>query len=255
MDRVMTLAKRYQLLVVEDCAEAIGSFYRGTHVGNWGDAAIFSFFGNKTLTTGEGGMVLFKDEAIRERARILRDHGMSPERRYWHDEVGYNYRITNLQAAVGVAQLERADFFVEKKRWIAEQYRKRLSLLSCLKLPQEYGDVTNSYWLYTVLLTEELALKRDQIIKSMKLNGIETRPVFYPMHRMPPYHAFAIDGAAYPVSNSISDTGISLPSGITLEISDITRVCDSFTKILVNLTAELRNIRTSKDFAIQSFEF
>lgn len=232
MDQVMSLAKKYQLLVIEDCAEAIGSFYKGIHVGNWGNAAIFSFFGNKTLTTGEGGMVLFRDKSTRERARILRDHGMSPERRYWHNEVGYNYRITNLQAAVGVAQLERAGFFVERKRWIAEQYRKRLSLLSCLKLPQEYGDVINSYWLYTVLLTEELAPKRDQIIKSMKLNGIETRPVFYPMHRMPPYSAFAVNGASYSVSNYISDSGISLPSGITLEVSDIAKVCDSLAQAL-----------------------
>jgi len=232
IDRVMALADKFQLLVIEDCAEAFGSFYKGKHVGRWGDAAIFSFFGNKTLTTGEGGMVLFKDKAIYDRARILRDHGMSPERRYWHDEVGYNYRMTNLQAAVGVAQLERADFFVERKRWIAEQYRKRLSLFRCLKLPQEYGDVTNSYWLYTILLTGEVAPKRDQIIKLMKLNGIETRPVFYSMHRMPPYRAFSINGASYPVSSYISDSGISLPSGVTLEISDIARVCDSLAQVL-----------------------
>jgi len=109
---VMALAEKHKLYVVEDCAEALGSRYLGKHVGNFGDVATFSFFGNKTITTGEGGMLVFRNSKIRDRAKILRDHGMSPERRYWHDEVGYNYRLTNLQAAVGVAQMERVERFV-----------------------------------------------------------------------------------------------------------------------------------------------
>ena len=225
MGRVMALAQQHDLFVIEDCAEALGSLYQGVHVGNFGHAAIFSFFGNKTITTGEGGMLLFNDTAMFERACILRDHGMSKERRYWHDQVGYNYRMTNIQAAIGVAQMERIGEFIERKRWNAEQYRLRLSGKVGLQLFGEVGDVVNSYWFYTVVLPPRLAEKRDEIIGKMLKNGVEVRPTFYPIHRMPPYESFVAAGQKYPVSNTLADAGISLPSAVNMSEADIEKVC------------------------------
>ena len=232
MGRVTTLAARHGLIVVEDCAEALGSRWRGQHVGLLGDAATFSFFGNKTITTGEGGMLLFKDPAVLERARILRDHGMSKTRRYWHLEIGYNYRMTNVQAAIGLAQMERAEHFVARKRWVAVQYRQRLDSVPGLRLPGEVGDVVNSYWLYTVVLPAELARLRDPMLELIKENGVEVRPVFHSMHRMPPYHAHVREGQRFPGSIAVSDGGISLPSGVNMSESDIDKVARVLTEVI-----------------------
>ena len=231
MTQVMALAQRHRLVVVEDCAEAIGSFYDGEHVGTKGDAAIFSFFGNKTITTGEGGMLFFKDAAMLKQARLLRDHGMSRERRYWHEQIGYNYRLTNVQAAIGVAQVERIADFVSRKRWIAEQYRRRLSEVAELRLPGEFGNVINSYWLYTVVLSPKLASKRDEILGQMLKNGVEARRIFYPIHDMPPYATFA-GGRSFPVSDALGSAGLSLPSGVTIDELDIEKVCLVLTHVL-----------------------
>ena len=226
MDSLGVLAVTHNLYVIEDCAEALGSSYKGAHVGTFGDAATFSFFGNKTITTGEGGMVLFKDPALHKRANVLRDHGMSPDKRYWHDEVGFNYRLTNLQAAVGVAQLERVDYFIQRKRWIADQYNLMLGNFLPLSLPQDGGDIYNSYWLYTVVLNQELSFTRDGILNLLKNSGIEVRPIFFPLHRMPPYANFIHKDAIFPVSDWLSDCGISLPSSITLTEAEIMRTCE-----------------------------
>ena len=227
MSRLMDLAKRHNLMVIEDCAEALGSRYQGAHVGTFGDAAIFSFYGNKTITTGEGGMLLFRNPAIRERAKLLRDHGMSTERRYWHEEVGFNYRLTNIQAAIGVAQLEKIDKLVSRKRWIAAQYNKQLSGIVHLQLPMEPKgkDGQNSYWLYTVVLAPEHVNRRDEILTILKNHGIEARPVFFPMHRMPPYVNYAQVGERYSCSNRLSDGGISLPSSVSITEVEIKRIC------------------------------
>jgi perosamine synthetase len=232
MAQVMSLAQRHRLKVIEDCAEALGSRFRGSHVGVHSDAATFSFYGNKTITTGEGGMVMFKKSAMLERARMLRDHGMSRDRRYWHELVGFNYRLTNVQAAIGVAQMERAAEFVEGKRWIAEQYDRQLSKVPGLRLPGEFGDVVNSYWLYTVVLPEELASRRNEILEVMVRNGVEVRPVFYPVHRMPPYAQFVLPGMEYPVSDAVANGGMSLPSGITMNASDIEKVCTLLSQVI-----------------------
>ena len=232
MDAVMKLAHKHELLVIEDCAEALGSLYKNKHVGCFGDAAIFSFFGNKTITTGEGGMLLFKESKIFEKAHVLRDHGMSKDKRYWHEVVGYNYRMTNIQAAIGVAQMERVDEFVMKKRWIASQYQKRLSAIESLHLPCESGDVKNSYWLYTVLLPNNIAFKREELIERMLHNGVEARPTFYPMHRMPPYVPFVLEGQEFSSSDAIADSGICLPSAVNMTEADIEKVCLVLTSIL-----------------------
>jgi perosamine synthetase len=238
MGRVMTLSQQHDLVVIEDCAEALGSLYQGVHVGNLGHAGIFSFFGNKTITTGEGGMLLFNDITMFERARTLRDHGMSKDRRYWHDQVGYNYRMTNIQAAIGVAQMERIGEFIERKRWNAEQYSLRLSSEVGLQLVGEVGDVVNSYWFYTIVLPLGLASKRDEIIGMMIKNGVEARPIFYPIHRMPPYAPFVAVGQTYPVSDAVADAGISLPSGVNMSEPDIEKVCLVLTHVLAQYRAD-----------------
>jgi perosamine synthetase len=234
MGRLMTQANRHSLLVIEDCAEALGSRYQGAHVGTFGDAATFSFYGNKTITTGEGGMLLFRNPVIRDRAKMLRDHGMSSERRYWHEEVGFNYRLTSIQAAIGVAQLEKIDSFVNRKLWIAAQYDKHLADIAQLQLPMELkgSQGLNSYWLYTIVLAPEYDNRRDEILDLLKNDGIEARPVFFPMHRMPPYMQYGKAGERYSVANHLSDGGISLPSSVSVTENEIERVCAVLRSVL-----------------------
>lgn len=224
MDEILKIAKAYGLKVIEDCAEALGTRYRGQLVGSFGDAATFSFFGNKTVTTGEGGMVLFADKATAELGRILRDHGMSPKLRYWHDLVGFNYRMTNLQAAVGVAQMERVSTLVDRKREMALRYRESLHGFDSISLPPELEWATNSYWLFTILLNEDIAKHRDNIVRDMLKNGVETRPVFYPLHQMAPYTSMIRGDGTYPISCSISQRGISLPSSTLVDKGIIAQV-------------------------------
>ncbi len=216
MDELMAIAKKHNLLVVEDCAEALGALYKGQHVGSFGDAATFSFFGNKTITTGEGGMVLFKDEAVCNKAMVLRDHGMSKQKRYWHDFVGFNYRMTNIQAAIGVAQLERLDEFVESKRKMAAAFNAGLSKHKSITVPPEMDWAFNGYWLYTCIVDPDGGVTRDELIEKLMKNGVETRPVFYPLHEMPPYIQYVREGQTFEVTDHISRNGISLPSSVTI---------------------------------------
>lgn len=226
MDDIVDLARKNNLLIIEDCAEALGSFYKGKPVGTFGDAATFSFYGNKTITTGEGGMVLFKDQSVADRAAMLRDHGMRKTKRYWHDEVGYNYRLTNVQAAIGVAQMERLSEFVSAKRHIASTYNRCLMSYDYFQIPNEEKDTINSYWLYTILVKESAPFNRDDIMEYLDQQGIETRPVFYPAHQMPPYEKYAIK-ENLPISKKVSASGFSLPSSVSLTNSDLERVCNA----------------------------
>ena len=214
MDEIMEIARCHGLFVIEDCAEAIGSTYRGKKAGSFGDVSAFSFFGNKTITTGEGGMVLFRDKGVFDLAKRLRDHGMAPDRRYWHNEVGFNYRMTNIQGAIGVAQMERVDTFVEIKRRLAATYDTCLEKYTGLSLPPKEIWALNSYWLYTFMVEPDHGVTRDEVMNKLMLNGVETRPVFYPLHEMPPYQRFA--HGEYPVSSHLSRCGVSLPSSVTL---------------------------------------
>jgi perosamine synthetase len=220
MDEIMKIAAKHKLFVVEDCAEALGTLYKGKHVGTFGDAGTFSFFGNKTITTGEGGMVLFKDEKVFEKAAVLRDHGMSKTKRYWHDHVGFNYRMTNIQAAIGVAQMERLQEFVSAKRKIAGIYDEGLSKLEGVVIPPNKEWAFNGYWLYTFLVKENFGVGRDELIEKMMKNGVETRPLFFPLHVMPPYQQYVKSGQTFPVSDFISKYGISLPSSVNIEASE-----------------------------------
>lgn len=224
MDEIVRIAKKYKLLIVEDCAEALGSYYKERPVGVYGDAATFSFFGNKTITTGEGGMVLFKDPKKAYKASILRDHGMSKERRYWHDFIGYNYRLTNLQASVGVAQFERLNHFIEAKRKLAETYNETLTKFNFFQTPIEKKNTFNSYWLYTFLVKDNSPFNREDLIDYLSTKGIESRPVFYPLHIMPPYQKFGNEDDLK-TSNMISKRGISLPSAVNLSQLEAKHIC------------------------------
>lgn len=211
MIKINKLCKKHNLILIEDCAEALGSKYKKKHVGSYGDAATFSFFANKTLTTGEGGIVCFKNRDKMKRAKLLRDHGMSNKVKYWHEDVGFNYRMTNLQAAVGTAQFERVSYIFKEKYLIVKNYKKYLRFEKNLKLPSSYGPVVNSYWLYTLTLLGTLKSHRDQIINYLMLHGIETRKVFYPMSEMPVYKKY-LKKIKFKNSNEIHESTICLPS-------------------------------------------
>ena len=226
MNRIMQIALQYNLYVIEDCAEAIGSKFQGIHVGGFGDAAAFSFFGNKTITTGEGGMVVFRESFLRQRAQKLRDHGMSRVTKYWHDEVGFNYRLTNIQSAIGLAQVERASYFVQRKKWVADTYCKFLKGVSCITLPiSNIGEALNSYWIYTIILEGFRPNTRDKLIEFLRLNGVESRPIFFPMHQMPIYHKYSRRDERYEVANKLSASGISLPSSVDISDAEIEKIC------------------------------
>ena len=220
MQPILELARRHGLYVIEDAAEAHGAQYGGRRVGSLGTAGAFSFYGNKIITTGEGGMLTTDDDALAEKARYLRDHAMSPEKRYWHTEVGFNYRMTNLQAALGVAQMERIEEFIDRKRQIAQTYNQLLGDIPGVILPPEAPWAKSVYWMYSVLVTEQFRLSRDALMAYLRTRNIDSRPFFYPIHQMPPYH----NDDSHPVAERLSRQGINLPSAVTLTEADIQRV-------------------------------
>jgi len=213
MDRLSAIADKRGVYLVEDCSEALGTLYRNRHVGLFGDVATFSFYGNKTITTGEGGMLVSNNEATVEMAVRFRGQGLAENAEYWHDLVGYNYRMTNICSAIGLAQLERVHEFVEKKRNIAQWYSEDLQGLP-VTLHGEYGDVRHSYWMCSLLVADPE--DRDALRQSLASHDVETRPVFPPIHTMPMY---LTEGEVFPVSEQIAARGLNLPSwpGLTRE--------------------------------------
>ncbi|MCG9597817.1 aminotransferase class I/II-fold pyridoxal phosphate-dependent enzyme [Vibrio sp. Isolate25] len=228
MPKIAQLAKQHNLTVIEDCAEALGSTISEKHVGTFGDAGTFSFFGNKVITCGEGGAVVFKDRHAYERAKVLRDHGMRPDKRYWHEVVGFNYRLTNMQAAVGCAQLEQLSSFRAKRMNIFSWYEKHLmpsGFFERQTIEQGYG---NSYWLFTVKLKSHCVIERDSLVEKLAKVGVDTRPVFYPMSEMPAFRdcKTALNGT----SKEISLNSISLPTSVHLIEKDIETISAALIK-------------------------
>jgi len=241
MKAIMSIAKKNKLLVIEDCAEAFGATVEGKYVGTFGDSATFSFFANKVITSGEGGAVLFNSREAYEKAAVIRDHGMSKNKRYWHERIGYNYRLTNLQAAIGCAQLEQFESFKRKRKDIWNQYDSRLKKTGYFSYQKSLKNSSVSHWLYSILLRNSIEMDRDQLLESLKNYGIETRPVFYPMSRMPAFKSLANSRKNH-IANSISQRGFSLPSSITLKRSEIDFICDSLITILQsNLSEKITN--------------
>lgn len=220
MDKIMEIAKKHDLFIIEDCAEAIGSEYKGRKVGSFGDINCFSFFGNKTITCGEGGMVLTNDEILAERARHLKGQGLAKYREYWHDAVGFNYRMTNIQAGIGLAQLEQVDKFIEMKQNIAKWYQENTKDLPVV-FHKQVGDVKHTYWMCSILC--ENSKTRDDLRAYLKENGIETRPTFYPIHTMPIYSSRYEKHA---VAEDIALRGMNLPSYPALKEEDIKYICE-----------------------------
>lgn len=218
MDQLVSICQEHELLLIEDCAEAFGSRWKGRHVGTFGDAATFSFFGNKTITTGEGGMVLARDPAVMHRCRHLKSQGVSPTREYWHDELAYNYRMTNIQAAIGLSQIELADQILIRKLELAASYRYGLADLP-LRTHDAVGDVLHSNWMCSIILDDPD--RRDALRTGLREAGIETRPFFPPAHLMP--HSAA--QGDFPVAQSVASRGINLPSYPDLTKAEIGHIC------------------------------
>jgi len=231
MNPIMKIAKKYNLYVIEDAAEAHGTEYKGRKVGSFGDISCFSFYGNKIITTGEGGMCLTNDKKLAEKMRILRDHGMNPKKRYWYDIIGFNYRMTNLQAAVGVAQLEKIDKFIERKREIARWYSEGLKDLEekgFIKLHPEMPWAKSVYWMYSILIEDKFRMNREELAGKLGDNRIETRPFFHPIHVMPSYNK---EEETFLVAKNLSERGINLPSSVNLKKEEIKKISSVIRKI------------------------
>jgi perosamine synthetase len=224
MVTITRIADRHGVAVVEDSAEAHGAEINGERVGSFGLATAFSFFGNKILTTGEGGAVTTDDDAFAARLRLLRGQGMDLERRYWFTDVGFNYRMTNIAAAIGLAQLERFDDTLTRRDLIAKQYDDLLADVPGLARPGNRPEVRRVNWLYTVTIDGVSAEQRDRLIADLAMEGIETRPVFHPLHHLPPYLQ---PDSSYPEAERLGATGISLPTHLGLTEDDIRTVCDA----------------------------
>jgi perosamine synthetase len=221
MDPLRALAEKHGLLVIEDAAEAHGAEYKGRRTGGLGDAAGFSFYGNKIITTGEGGMVTTNNREIARLAWNLRDHAFSHERHFWHKFVGFNYRMTNLQAAVGLAQLEQLDGFVAARRDHAREYNCRLHGIPGIRTPQEASYAKNVYWMYGIIIDEqEYGMNRDDLRRVLAENGVETRTFFIPMHCQPVYWQ-QYKGERYPVAEDLCKRGFYLPSASSLSVEEI----------------------------------
>ena len=233
MDPVRKLAKKYGIYIVEDAAEVHGAEYKGKRCGSLGDIGCFSFYGNKIITTGEGGMVVTNNKKIAERASLLKDLAHSPGKRFLHTDLAYNYRMTNLQAAVGLAQTRKLDKFVKKKRWIADLYGKNLEGVKGLRLPFEEKWAKNVYWMYSVLVEKDFGMNRDRLMAELQKEGIGTRAFFVPMHRQPVVldNRIVKKRERFPVADYISARGLYLPTGLALKKDDILKVCDKVKKI------------------------
>jgi perosamine synthetase len=225
MAAIRALAVQHGLAIIEDCAEALGTTIAGQHVGTFGEVGTFSFFGNKTVTTGEGGMVITNDDALAAKLRQTKGQGQSLTRRYWHEVLGFNYRMTNIAAAIGTAQMERLPAILKRKRALATQYRALLASYP-VEFQQPLPGVVGSDWLVSLLLPD--GVDRERVMAELHSEGVETRPVFYPAHHMPMYaHPLHL-----PVAESIAARGMSLPSYPELTQQDVERVADALVRVL-----------------------
>lgn len=230
MDAIMEMAQKHGIAVVEDAAEAHGATWKGKVVGSIGHIGSFSFFGNKIITSGEGGMLTTNDEKLYERMKFLRSQGVDPQKRYWHTDIAYNYRMTNLQAAVGLAQLENIQWHLEQRQRVAALYAKYIPLLGDWVTMQAVPEsAKHVYWMNSVILSEKVKLSRDEVMAKMEEKNIEMRPLFYPMHIMPPYLDKSV---VAPVAESLSSRGINLPSHGMLQEEHVKYVVESLKDIL-----------------------
>jgi perosamine synthetase len=220
MEAILDLAKKKKLFVIEDAAEAHGAEYRGQKVGSFGDIGCFSFYANKIITTGEGGMCVTSDPALEEKMRLLRDHGMNKSKRYWHDEVGFNYRMTNIQAAIGCAQFERINDTLRTRHETEVKYQELLSRLNCFEWQNNFSDRKRVVWLVSAIFTKD----RSSFIKKMLERTFDIRPFFYSLSEMPPYREFAFSNQ---VSQRLSRIGVNLPTLNNIDFEKFQRAVES----------------------------
>jgi perosamine synthetase len=228
MDAILEIANKHNLLVIEDAAEAHGATVNGKRVGSWGNCATFSFYGNKNLTTGEGGMITTDDEDFYNRCRYLRDHAMSKEKRYWHTAPGFNFRMTNIQAAIGCAQLERVSDFMEKRQLVFKWYKTYLGTIENVSLNRTNSWATNAYWLICLEKLDWSMADRDQFMVELKKHGIDNRPYFYPMSQMP----YINEKVDTPFVDEIYKRGINLPTYFDLEEKQVKFICGVIKQLL-----------------------
>lgn len=233
MDPILKLAKKYELAVIEDAAEAHGARYKGKLVGSLGTIGAFSFYANKIVTTGEGGMIVTNDESLAQKARLLKDLAHSPNRRFWHQEIGFNYRMTNLSAAIGLAQLESIKTYIKKKKWMAREYARAFKGIPFLNLPPQMPWADSVYWMYALTLTSDAPITRDELRLKLKDIGVDTRDFFYPLHEQPILKKYVGKNESFPVSTSVSCRGFYVPSGLAVTKEQIRTVAGALRTILV----------------------
>jgi perosamine synthetase len=238
MDSIRAIARRHDIFIIEDAAEALGAEYRGKRAGSFGDTGVFSFHGSKTVTTGEGGMLVTDREDLYRRIQVLRDHGRQPgDRMFWNTEVAYKYKMSSMQAALGLAQLERIEELIQRKREQFTWYQNELAEMDGLTLNKEPINVHNTFWMVTLVLDQKLGLNKTQLMQRLSQHGIDTRPFFHPLSSIPAYED---SEQAYlarqrnKVVYGISPYAINLPSALSLTRKDIKNVCDCLKDILVN---------------------
>jgi perosamine synthetase len=238
MDPIVRIAKKRNLYVVEDACEAHGAEYfsredkKWKRVGSIGNIGCFSFYSNKIITTGEGGMIVTNSGEIYEKARLLRNLAFSKDVRFRHDYLGFNYRMTNLQAAIGKAQVDKIDKIIDKKRYIAKRYSDGLSSVKGITLPVEMDWAKNVYWMYSILVEGEFGISRDELIEKLKEREIETRTFFIPMNLQPVFKKMGLfEGERCPIAKELSQKGLYLPSGIGLKEEEIDYVIKTIKEI------------------------
>lgn len=236
VDAILGVAKRYGIVVIEDAAESIGSEYRGHKTGSFGQASTFSFHGSKTLTTGEGGMLLTDDDHLYQRYLFLRDHGrVSNGKQFWNTEVAYKYKMSSMQAALGLAQLERVDELVERKRQIFKWYEEALVDTEDIVLNNEMPGVKNTYWMVTAVLDPKMGWTKEQLIEAMSRQNVDCRPFFYPLSSLPAYENLeqaVVARSRNTVAYRLSPWAINLPSGLNLTQAHVERVTDTLKSLL-----------------------
>jgi perosamine synthetase len=227
MDPILNICKKHNLKLIEDAAELIGQTYNNKLCGSFGDISTVSFYSNKHITTGEGGMILTDDLILATKCRELRNLCFQEKKRFFHEKMGWNLRMTNLQAALGLAQLEQLDFFIEKKRWIGKTYNHFLSKIDGLQLPlQSTSYASNIYWIYGLVLSDQINFSSEDAMSYLKEKNIGTRPFFYPIHQQPIFKKMGLFlGQKFPVAEKISRKGFYVPSGLNLSQQQIEKVC------------------------------
>jgi perosamine synthetase len=233
MDPILTIARRHHIRVIEDAAEAHGALYKGRKVGSIGDVACFSFYANKIITTGEGGMVVTNSDALAAHARTLKDLAHAPKRRFWHKELGFNYRMTNMQAALGLGELAHIATYIRKKRQMAKEYTKLLADIPYLSAPHEEPWATSVYWMFALTVAKNSPFDRDGVRERLKKLGVDTRNFFIPLHRQPIIKKLGFGGGSYPTSDDLSRRGFYIPSGLALTNREIRIVSDALHRIFV----------------------